>query len=123
MEIAGAHKLDLPYASACNRIHGHNWIIEVEISCETLNISGMIVDFSSLKDAMKEVIKEKLDHQNLNEALAMTNPTAEMMAKWIAQQMQNRMLDLADLYPPKSLPFVSKVTVQESEGNKACYIP
>ena len=27
MEVAGAHKLELPYESKCSNLHGHNWNI------------------------------------------------------------------------------------------------
>lgn len=125
IEIAGAHKLDLPYDSPCKRLHGHNWIIEVEVSCETLTKSGMVVDFTCLKEAMGRVIKELLDHQNLNEVEELNglNPTAENLAKWIAENMQNYMLGDGPESPFDEIPTVSKVTVQESERNKACYIP
>ena len=29
MEIAGAHHLELPYDSKCEKLHGHNWIVTV----------------------------------------------------------------------------------------------
>ena len=111
MEIAGAHKLNLPYESPCQRLHGHNWIIEVEVSSEFLNEFGMVVDFSCIK---KEV--DKLDHQDLNEVLGEHNPTAENIARWIRDRITERLLI-------KDHCKVTKVTVQESEGNTACYIP
>lgn len=127
IEISAAHKLDLPYDSPCKRLHGHNWIIEVEISCPTLNKQGMVVDFKCLKEAMERVIKETFDHQNLSDIaiVGFINPTAENIARWVALEMQNYIMgdgpEEADSIP--NLPKVSKVTVQESEGNKACYIP
>lgn len=128
IEIAGAHFLDLPYDSPCKRLHGHNWIIEVEISCETLTKSGMVMDFKCLKEAMERVIKEPFDHQHLNNVFENMNfenmnPTAENLAKWIADELQNYLYGDGPEAPADEIPVVSKVTVQESEGNKACYIP
>lgn len=120
IEIAGAHKLSLPYNSPCSRLHGHNWLIEVEISCKALNASGMVIDFKELKKAMEKVIKTPLDHQHLNFVLQMENPTAERMAKWVADVLEKELWENSDVEPT---PFVSKVIVQESEGNRACYIP
>jgi len=115
IEIAGAHFLRLPYTSPCGRMHGHNWIIEVEVQAEKLDDNGMVVDFSLISEVVK-----KLDHKNLNETLNETlpidiNPTAENIATWIA----------TELYKVIKAPTarVSKVTVQESEGNTACCIP
>lgn len=45
-EIAGAHRLELPYESKCNGLHGHNWIITVCCKSKTLNAQGMVVDSS-----------------------------------------------------------------------------
>lgn len=127
IEIAGAHKLNLSYESPCQRLHGHNWIIEVEISCEILPASGMVVDFTCLKETMERVIKEPLDHQNLNQVSELNglNPTAENLAQWIAKEMQNYIYGDGpeELEAIPNIPKVSKVIVQESEGNKACYIP
>jgi 6-pyruvoyl tetrahydropterin synthase/QueD family protein len=65
MEISAAHKLILPYRSKCASLHGHNWIITVYCRSERLNADGMVVDFTQIKQA----VKEKLDHRNLNEVL------------------------------------------------------
>ncbi len=100
MEISAAHHLKLSYASKCEYPHGHNWMITVYCRSKELNADGMVVDFSQIKQA----IKEKLDHQDLNEILPF-NPTAENIAKWICDQ----------------LPTCYKVEVQESEGNIAIY--
>ena len=100
MEISASHKLVLPYRSKCASLHGHNWIITVYCSSTRLNSEGMVVDFTRIK----EVVKEKLDHQNLNEVLPF-NPTAENIARWVCKQ----------------IPQCFKVEVQESEGNTVVY--
>lgn len=109
MEIAGAHNLTLPYESKCSNVHGHNWIVTVHCCSEKLTEYGMIVDFAKIK----EVIHGKLDHQYINDVIGTEiNPTAENMAKWIA----DRVTALCEVG------FCYKVTVQESEGNVAEYI-
>lgn len=101
LEVAGAHKLTLPYKSKCSNLHGHNWIIDVTCKAETLNENGMVVDFKHIS----ETVKDKLDHQYVNEVLPNMNPTAENIAKWIHD----------------NVPYCVKVQVQESEGNVAIY--
>ena len=76
MEISAAHSLKLSYRSKCEDLHGH----------------------------IKETVKGKLDHRNLNEVLPF-NPTAENIARWICEQ----------------IPTCFKVEVQESESNVATY--
>lgn len=101
MEVSASHQLDLTYESKCQRLHGHNWIITVYCRSRELNAEGMVVDFSHIKQA----IKNRLDHQNLNEVLPF-NPTAENIARWVCDQIET----------------CYKVCVQESEGNQAIYI-
>jgi len=100
MEISAAHSLSLSYPSKCEYLHGHNWIITVHCHSKELNTDGMVIDFTHIK----QVVKDQLDHRNLNEVLPF-NPTAENIARWICDQ----------------LPTCYKVEVQESEGNTAIY--
>ena len=100
MEISAAHSLKLSYRSKCEDLHGHNWIITVYCRSRELNADGMVVDFSHIK----ETVKGKLDHRNLNEVLPF-NPTAENIARWICEQIST----------------CFKVEVQESESNVATY--
>ena len=101
IEISAAHQLTLPYKSKCSRLHGHNWIITVYCKSERLNDDGMVTDFSSIK----EIIENRLDHQNINEVLPGMNPTAENLAFWICN----------------NIPNCYKVEVMESENNLAVY--
>ena len=65
-----------------------------------MNEDGMVTDFSHIK----QLVKDRLDHKNLNEVLPF-NPTAENIARWVCEQV----------------PHCFKVEVQESEGNTAIY--
>ncbi len=107
IEIAGSHKLELPYDSPCQRLHGHNWIIEVTVVSGILSTQGMVVDFTNISNVVKI-----LDHRYLNDLFDF-NPTAENIAKWIFDKVKG------NLDNPHA--DVMKVTVQESEGNIACY--
>ena len=107
MEIAGAHRLKLPYESKCSQIHGHNWIVTVYCRSKSLSSFGMIMDFTHIK----RNIHDTLDHQNINEIIPDMNPTAENMAKWICDRV-NDLIETGECY---------KVSVQESEGNIAVY--
>ncbi len=118
IEIAGAHSLNLPYDSPCGRLHGHNWIIEVEISTNVLNENGMVFDFTDISREVK-----RLDHQNINDVLKGINPTAEHIAVIIHGRIEAIIQDRYREGKADLSTHVSKVTVQESEGNTACYIP
>ena len=119
IEISSSHCLNLPYQSKCSKPHGHNWIIEVEISGEFLNEEGLLIDFTHIKEVVMQ-----LDHTNINEVIKdkyPLNPTAENLAVWIADKINNKIF--AYWTGEDEKPTVTKVTVQESEGNTACYIP
>ena len=100
LEISAAHSLMLTYESKCEEMHGHNWIVKIYCRAEQLNADGMVTDFTLIK----REIEGALDHRNLNEVLPF-NPTAENIARWCTEQ----------------IPQCYKCTVQESEGNIACY--
>ncbi len=100
LEISAAHSLELSYPSKCSNLHGHNWIITIYCRAASLNQDGMVTDFSLIK----KLVKEELDHKNLNEVLTF-NPTAEQIAAWVCGRVPN----------------CFKVEVQESDGNIAIY--
>lgn len=81
--FASAHTLR-DYPGECSRFHGHNWKIEVEVSCTQLDETGMGIDFKRIKDAANTVAK-KLDHRYLNEVAPFDkiNPTAENIACYL----------------------------------------
>ena len=101
MEVAMAHQLSLPYESKCTRLHGHNAVITVYCCSDTLNDSGMVVDFKKIKN----IVNDMFDHRVANEVVDF-NPTAENLARYICQHIDK----------------CYKVTFQETEGNVACYI-
>lgn len=101
LEISGAHRLTLDYPSKCSAIHGHNWIVYVTCKSHTLNNNGMVMDFTQIKRDIGDV----LDHKYIND-IVKVNPTAENIAKWIADQIGPRCVC---------------VRVIESEGNEAVY--
>ncbi len=101
MEIAGCHRLSLPYDSKCRNVHGHNWVITVYCKAKELNAEGMVVDFKNIKDK----IHGYLDHGDFNELLPF-NPTAENIARWICDQVDK----------------CYRVDVEESRNNKVVYV-
>lgn len=69
------------YSGKCFNLHGHSYKLEVEVSGKPQE-DGMVVDFSELKQAVTQLVVDKLDHTQLNSA-AIPNPTAENLLLWI----------------------------------------
>jgi len=91
-EFEAAHHL--PYhQGACQHLHGHSYKLEVTVTTwfafcinaedEKNPESGMIMDFSTLKEVIKKCAP--FDHTNLNAHFA--NPTAENMVGHIAYEI------------------------------------
>jgi len=98
----------------CERLHGHNFIVEVSVSSHKLTNAGILIDFRLLKEWTEEILKE-LDHKDLNEVDYFTNinPSAENIARFvydrISEKVRTNNLD------------VSQITVWESEDARVTY--
>lgn len=81
-DFAAAHFLR-DYNGKCENLHGHNYKVYAHVRGSKLNEGGMLMDFSKLKGALREVCGQ-LDHINLNElAVFDNNPSAERIAMYI----------------------------------------
>jgi len=109
-DFAAAHSLR-NYSGNCERLHGHNWKVEVEVTARELDEVGMGMDFKIIKRATKDFLDE-LDHYNLNDVppFDRINPTAENIAAYIYRRLAERLN--ADRV------WVSAVTIWETE--RAC---
>lgn len=66
----------------CNNpnYHGHNYELEVKVTGEVDEETGMLIDLNTLKDLIEESVLTRFDHKNLNLDLPefkTMNPTAE----------------------------------------------
>ena len=63
--------------------HGHNYVLEVTLSGEVCDDTGMVFDLKELKKLIQREIIDKVDHKNLNvdvDYLKGIIPTAENLA-------------------------------------------
>ena len=74
-----AHRLP-NYDGKCANLHGHHWIVELAVRGEVSKETGMVVDFTLLKEFL-ESIRNTFDHHLVNEIIE--NPTAENICKYI----------------------------------------
>eukprot|EP00188_Purpureofilum_apyrenoidigerum_P004351 Plantae.Rhodophyta-Purpureofilum_apyrenoidigerum.ctg4855.p1 GENE.Plantae.Rhodophyta-Purpureofilum_apyrenoidigerum.ctg4855~~Plantae.Rhodophyta-Purpureofilum_apyrenoidigerum.ctg4855.p1 ORF type:complete len:140 (-),score=7.39 Plantae.Rhodophyta-Purpureofilum_apyrenoidigerum.ctg4855:175-594(-) len=90
----------------CARPHGHSYSLTVGAAFDRLHQEGpkrnMAMDFGDISSIVRPMIEKYLDHQNLNETLATSSPTAEFIAIWIFSHLS------------KQLPQLETVTVRET---------
>ncbi len=111
--FAAAHNL-LHYQGDCENLHGHNWKVEVTVSAESLDKSGLGIDFKILKKHTREVMNY-LDHKYLNdlEAFKDISPSSEQIARFIFEQLEKSLQEYEVT--------IQKVTVWESDNAYAAY--
>ena len=79
--FSASHQLiGLPDDHQCARLHGHNYIVVVELSGAQLNQYGFVRDYHELAP-LKRYIDDELDHRHLNDILGDDCVTAEQMCK------------------------------------------
>jgi 6-pyruvoyltetrahydropterin/6-carboxytetrahydropterin synthase len=78
-EFDAAHLLP-GYQGKCARLHGHTYQVEIVVEGD-VGDDGFVMDFYELKKIIAKAL-EDLDHSYLNDILP--NPTAETIARWIA---------------------------------------
>jgi 6-pyruvoyltetrahydropterin/6-carboxytetrahydropterin synthase len=112
-QFSAAHQLR-GYKGKCERLHGHNWRVQVVVTAEKPDEVGLVIDFHELKKITNEVTST-LDHSVLNEIFPFTeiNPSSENIAKWLYDTIKKK-VNHYDV-------DVSSVTVWESETASATY--
>ena len=96
IEFCYGHRL-LEYEGNCRHLHGHNAVVDVEVSAESLDRQNMVIDFNEIRRRLKAWIDRELDHRmilrqddplvpvlrSFGEPLYLldSNPTAERIAR------------------------------------------
>lgn len=111
--FSAAHHLK-NYNGACEKVHGHNWLVRASVQCEELDELGLGIDFKELKHLLNDSIK-KLDHSDINIIFEKEerNPSSENIARYIYRELGTKLKD------PRYR--ISRVEVYETPGNCASY--
>ena len=114
-DFSAAHFLS-HYRGKCENLHGHNYKVRLWVRGKTLDEGGMLVDFSLLKQILKEALAV-LDHSNLNDMDYFRNdPSAERIAKFVFDRV-------IELFPARGADpkLLWAVEVFETKGSMARY--
>jgi 6-pyruvoyltetrahydropterin/6-carboxytetrahydropterin synthase len=92
-----AHRLpNVPPGHKCARLHGHSFHVVVHVDGPVDDETGWVRDFADLSEAMKPVT-DQLDHYYLNEIDGLSNPTSEILARWIWRRLEASLPDLSEV--------------------------
>ena len=124
IDFCYGHRL-LDYDGVCRHPHGHNAVVEIEVSTDQLDHRNMVCDFTDIKRIVKGWIDAQIDHKmvlrhddplvpllrSLGEPVFVVdrNPTVEHLAKLIF-----------DYAASQNFP-VERVTVWETPTSSAEY--
>ena len=111
--FAAAHQLR-NFRGNCEKLHGHNWKVEVILSGDKLNEAGLLIDFREVKEVTDRILKE-LDHSFLNDLprFKNENPSSENIAAYLFEKLSGELND--------NHLKVTKVTAWESDSACASY--
>lgn len=112
-EFSAAHQLR-GFQGSCEKLHGHNWKIEICVMGEQLDKTGLLIDFRVLKNHTKAILSN-MDHSFLNDfgPFRDLNPSSELIARYIFDE-------LSKLINSSSI-SVSRVSAWESDSSRASY--
>jgi len=106
----------LPYHEGkCARLHGHSWILEVEVAGAVDVYTGMVVDYDDIKKAVQPLIDD-LDHRHLGTWFGLSNHGYDWGVPWLPWDFnstsENLLLVIAKKLP-LSFPWTS-LTLHET---------
>lgn len=112
IDFCYGHRL-LDHTGKCRHLHGHNGLLEVDVETHSLNSQGMVVDFGDVRDLVKEWVDANLDHRmvlcredpvvplllEVEEPVYLLddNPTAEIIARLIFEQVRGQGLSVSEV--------------------------
>ena len=119
------------YSGKCSNIHGHRWTVEIEVTSENLDTEGqcrgMIVDFSTLKSDLGELV-DNLDHSLIIEEGSLKTKTMDALAEEEFRIIQVAFRPTAENFAKYFYTMMSekgysvaKSTVYETPNNCASY--
>jgi len=111
--FSSAHRLR-NYRGKCERMHGHNWKVNVTVGGDTIDENGLLIDFHIMKKELRKIL-DVLDHNDLNRipSFHRINPTSENICFYVYRKMRSALRK----YPVK----VRKVIVWENDKQSASY--
>ena len=100
----------LPESHPCSELHGHTFYITLTVKGNLNPSNDFVIDYFDMDTIFKVHIMDKADHKYLNDILDSNNPSNELLAVWIWDNLI------------KELPGLHKVEVGESDITGVIYM-
>lgn len=85
-----------PEGHKCRALHGHTFRLQISVSGEVDEKTGLFYDHAVIKDAAKPLV-DRLDHAYLNEVEGLECPTIENICRWFWVRLQDKLPGLAEI--------------------------
>ena len=106
--FSASHTLNgLEPGHQCGRVHGHNYIVTVELKSYNLDDASFVLDYGKLKP-IADFIEDTLEHRHLNDIVP-GQPSAENIAKWLFYKFKPQ------------FPLLFAIEVKETDKTSARY--
>lgn len=101
-----------PEGNENRRLHGHSFKVEVTVTGQPDVDTGLLIHFDEFKEICYKNVRNKIDHQLLNEIPGFEVPTLENMCMQIWKMLKS------------DIPYISAVTlIRETCGQKCVFKP
>lgn len=105
LKFDAAHRIS-GHPGKCDRLHGHTYLVDVEVMGDRLDHLGILVDFGTIKEVGEGILP---DHQYLNEVLPDVPSSAEGLSRYLYERFKSQ------------IPQVVAVTVHEGPDSWCRY--
>lgn len=106
-EFESAHYLtNVPSSHKCSRMHGHNYVVEIEMASPEL-VNDFVIDYFDFAP-IKDFVNKNWDHRILNDVVAF-NTSVELLTQYLYQKFK------------PMFPLLSAVTIRETPSTYCTY--
>ena len=94
----------------CKQLHGHTFYITLTVKGNLNPLNDFVIDYFDMDTIFKKNIMDIVDHKYLNDVLGTNNPSNELFAVWIWDNLTDK------------LPGLHKIEVGESDTTGVIYM-
>ncbi len=98
----------VPPGHPCGNLYGLAFYLDIHVEGEPDPATDFVIDFGEIEAAFAP-LRAQLDHRFLNEIEGLSNPTSEVLVRWIWERLA------------PVLPALSKLVLRENDVSRVAY--